>query len=444
MIGKLRRNFIIATMISVVFVLAVIIAVINIASFITSDQEASALLALLADNGGSFGRDINDNEPMQMPDMNWQFSDNNSEPPEKPANDPEIKQDKKFGFRDNGMRDNMFTAETPYETRFFTVVLKEDGSVSSVNTGRIAAVSTDEALEMAKSVSASGKESAYYGEYKYLAAETDGGTMYIFVDRSRALKSIRDFLTISLLVALCAAVAILIMVFFFSGIVIRPIAESYEKQKKFITNAGHELKTPLAVINSCTEVIELEQGESKWTDGISAQTKRLAELTNELVALARMDEGGAQLTSEEFSLSEAFSEILDPFGLMAESKGLGFTADIQPDIIYKGDRSAISKLCSIMADNAVKYCTAGGNITFTLVKKNRRIVFSSENTADGTEKGAHPELFDRFHRGDTSHSGDIPGYGIGLSMAQSIVTAHGGKIEAFSKDGKSLTITVKL
>ncbi len=424
-------------------VLAVIMAVINTASFINSDNEASALLALLADNGGSFGRAMNDDEPPQLPEINGQSGGSSTPPPEKPGNDNELNQNRRFANRGNGMRDN-FTAETPYETRFFTVVLKENGDLSSVNTGMIAAVTADEAIELAQTVRSKGNTSGYQLEYKYLASETDEGTMYIFVDRSRALRSVRDFLTISLLVALGAAVAIFILVFIFSGIVIKPIAESYEKQKKFITNAGHELKTPLAVINSCTEVIELEQGESKWTSGITAQTKRLSELTNELVALARMDENGTNLTIEEFPLSETISEILDPFSLMAEQKGLGFATEIQPDITYKGDKSSIAKLCSIMADNAVKYCTDGGNIKFTLARKNRRIVFSSENSADGTEKGAHPELFDRFHRGDTSHSGDIPGYGIGLSMAQSIVTAHGGKIEAFSKDGKSLTITVKL
>ncbi len=431
-------------MLSVFAVLVVIVAAMNIANYINSDSEADTLLELLSENGGSFGRMTFDDQPPEKPDGDM------PEPPDLPypdGEDPTYFFDKndnlKFG-RNRFSDRNFLTAETPYETRFFSVILKENGSPATIDTGKIAAVTTDQALSMAMTLRESGSTKGYSGAYKYLVSETEQGTLYLFIDRTRALRSVKDFMIISLLVALGALAAVFILVFIFSGIVIKPMAESYQKQKSFITNAGHELKTPLAVINSCTEVIEMEQGESKWTKGITTQTERLGTLTKELVALARMDEGGAQLNFEEFSLSDAVSEILDPFELMAEQKGIAFSTDIQPDIMYKGDKNSISRLCSIMADNAVKYVPEDGSISFTLTKKNRRVIFSSENTADGIVKGAHPEFFDRFHRGDSSRSSDIPGYGIGLSMAQSIVTAHGGKIEAFSKDGKSLTITAKL
>ena len=324
------------------------------------------------------------------------------------------------------------------------MVLKDDGEPVTIDTGKIAAVTTEDALVMARRLFSENRTTGYEGTFKYLITRQTDNNLCIFVDRTRALKSVKDFMWISLLVSLGAAAAIFILVFAFSGVVIKPVAESYEKQKKFITNAGHELKTPLAVINSCTEVIEMEQGESKWTKGITSQTERLAALTGELVALARMDEGGAQLTVEDFSLSETVSEILDPFSIMAERRQITFTSDIQPDINYKGDKSLIAKLCSIMADNAVKYTPEGGSISFSLARKGKRITLTSENTAENVEKGAHPELFDRFRRGDSSHSSDTPGYGIGLSMAQSVANAHGGRIDAFSKDGGSLTITVRL
>ena len=436
MIKKLRRNFIITAMISVTAVLAVIVAVMNIANYINSDSEADILLALLADNGGSFGQ--------QFPPQD--SGSENGDPPEKPEGDlPELprRDDPKMWFDEQRRRD-LITAETPYETRFFTVAVGSDGSTERIDTGRIAAVSTDDALAMAKNVIASGKESGYTGNFKYLVKKTDTGSLCIFIDRTRALRSVHEFMMISVLVALGAAAAVFVLIVIFSGMITKPAAESYEKQKKFITNAGHELKTPLAVINSCTEVIEMEQGESKWTKGITNQTERLSTLTNELVALARMDEGSAKLTFETFPLSETVAEILDPFSLMAERKGLGFTADIQPGITFKGDRSMTAKLCSILADNAVKYTPEGGSIHFTLSAKGRHITLSSENTAEGIAKGAHPELFDRFRRGDSSHSSETPGYGIGLSMAQSIAAAHGGRTEAVSKDGKSLTITVRL
>lgn len=452
MIKKLRRSFIITAMLSVTAVLVVIVAVMNIANFINSDTEADELLKMLSENGGSFMpfMQMNGNqEPPVKPEDGEEppeKPEDGSEPPEMPEDSDNSnflyfrrnKQDGGFGRRD------IFTEETPYETRFFTVEITGECEPVRIDTGSIAAVSTDEALEMAQRLYSEGKLSGYENNYKYLAKQTDGKVLYVFIDRTRSLKSVTDFMVISLLVSLGAAAAIFLLVFIFSKFAIRPIAESYEKQKRFITDAGHELKTPLAVINSCNEVIELEQGETKWTRSIAAQTEKLSELTKELVALARMDEGSSQLTFEEFPLSETVNEILDPFALMAERKGIAFTADIQPDITCKGDRNSLGRLCSIMADNALKYTPEGGYIKFGLSAKNRKVTLYSENTAEDTEKGTHPELFDRFRRGDSSHNGDIPGYGIGLSMAQSIAAAHNGKIEAFSKDGKSLTITVKI
>ncbi|MBP5606275.1 MAG: HAMP domain-containing histidine kinase [Ruminiclostridium sp.] len=436
MIKKLRRSFIITAVISVVTVLAVIVAAMNIGNYISTDSEADVLLDLLAENDGRFSQEQRD--PSERDETS------NSGDPAGRDEPPPMRQFEPRGRNGDLFGKDLITAETPYETRFFSVTLRENGDPERIDTGRIAAVSSDDALGMARSAVSSGKTRGYNGNYKYLVKKTETGSLCIFIDRTRALRSVYDFMTISILVACGAAAAVSVLTVIFSGIVTKPAAESYEKQKKFITNAGHELKTPLAVINSCTEVIEMEQGESKWTKGIATQTERLLTLTNELVALARMDEGSARLNFESFSLSETVSEILDPFSLMAEHKGISFTADIQPDITFRGDRSMTAKLCSIMAENAVKYTPENGYIRFSLTKKGKRITLSSENTADGIEKGAHPELFDRFRRGDASHSSETPGYGIGLSMAQSITAAHGGRIEAFGKDGKSLTVTAHL
>ncbi|MBR5089440.1 MAG: HAMP domain-containing histidine kinase, partial [Ruminiclostridium sp.] len=378
--------------------------------------------------------------------------DNSSEPPAKPddsgssgssqsGNPPKTPEN---NMRQDPGRRSRMTAETPYETRYFTVVLKDSGEPVTIDTGKIAAVTADDALEMARKLLSGNTETGYDGDYKYIIRRSKDDNLFIFVDRTRSLNSVREFMWISLLVSLGTTAAIFVLVFIFSGFVVKPIAESYEKQKRFITNAGHELKTPLAVINSCTEVIEMEQGESKWTKGITSQTERLSTLTKELVTLARMDEGGAQLNTEEFLLSETVTEILDPFSIMAEQKGIEFRTDIQPDIMFKGDKSLIAKLCSILADNAVKYTPEDGSVLFTLSRKGRHITLTSENTAEGIDPGAHPEFFDRFRRGDSSHSSETPGYGIGLSMAQSVANAHGGRIDAVSRDGKSLTITVKL
>jgi two-component system sensor histidine kinase CiaH len=412
MIAKLRKKFILIAMGSLILVLTMLMGAVNIANYARLNRSSDDIISVLADNGGSFPppNQQSDAKPPQPDGSGKLFS-------------PGISQ------------------ETPYETRFFSVELSADGSLKSVNTGKIAAVSTDAAVAMAKTLFASGKQSGYSGDYKYRAVSKDGGTLYVFLDCTRDLNSFRNFLVLSLLASAGGILCVFILVLVLSRRAVRPVAESYEKQKQFITNAGHEIKTPLAVIDSCTDVLEMEQGENKWTSAIRAQVGRLTGLTKQLVSLARMDEA-APMETADFSLTAAAEETLEPFSLMAESRGLRLTSKLEEDVRLRGNETLVRQLVSILADNAVKYAV-GGEIRFTLEKRGKRAVLTCENEAEGLKPGPQPQLFDRFYRGDASRSSEKAGYGIGLSMAQAIVQAHSGKIEAKS-DGKSLTITATL
>ena len=350
---------------------------------------------------------------------------------------------------DFGGRPGM-SEETPFETRFFTVTLNESGQVASMDTGQIAAVTTEEATAMAREAAASGKDSAYNGKYKYLRTETDQGDMYIFVDCTRDLESCRSFLKISVLVSLAGFAAIFLLVVLLSPLMIRPTVESYEKQKRFITDAGHELKTPLAVIESCTEVVEMQNGESKWTEGIRDQVKRLGDLTRDLVSLARMDEAAEDLVLSDTDFSAIIEETLRPFVLMAEQQGKTLIANLPkgPDgsalpVMIKGSEPHLRQLISILADNAVKYASEGGEIRFSLEQSGRTAVLTGTNPAEGLEPGSQDKFFDRFYRGDSSRSSEKRGYGLGLSMARAITEACGGTIEAESPDGKTLVMRAR-
>lgn len=416
MIARLRKKFILITMGSVILVLSVLMGFINVANFIKMDQSANKTLAVLMENKGSFPEDA-------------------KHPPDKISSTDAAQ---------GAVRRPQFSPEAPYETRYFSVEISSSGDLVSANTGKIAAVSTSEAVSLAQTLDRDGKISGYSGNYKYLSKSTESGTLYLFLDCTRDLNSVQDFLSSSFLVSLFGILAVFLLVVALSKRAIRPVAESYEKQKQFITNAGHEIKTPLAIIDSCTEVLELEQGQSKWTSGIRGQVERLTALTQSLVSLARMDEGSVDLPMTEFSLSDAVRDTLEPFVLMAESQHLALRADIQPDLRYRGSEQALRQLCSILADNAVKYALPDSEIRFTLFRKGRKLLLTCENAAEDLKPGDLSILFDRFYRGDASRSSQRSGYGIGLSMAQSIAAAHGGRIEAHSDDGHHLTLSVRL
>ena len=428
MIRRLRISFVAVTMSMVVLVLTVLMGAINLSNYRSGDRQAAELIDLICENGGHFPG-LGKRPEGDLPE---------GESPEERAEGRDHR-----GADKSALRPGM-SEETPYETRYFTVLLSDAGEVESVDTGMISAVDEDEAGQIARSLQSAGRKSGYYKKYKFAARAEAQGTRYVFLDCTRSLNSARNFLLNSLLMSAGALVAVFALVVFLSGRVVRPIAQSYERQKKFITNAGHEIKTPLAVIESCVDVIELDKGEDKWTSGIRGQVERLSGLTKNLVALARMDESNAQLTLEEVNLSALVEEALSPFALMAQQRGVAFEQAIEPGVQVKGSRSSLQELCTILADNALKYTLPGGPVRFTLAKKGRHAVLTCENPAQGLTPGKQEALFERFYRGDASRNSDTPGYGIGLSMARSIAAAHGGKIEAVSPDGRRILFTVTL
>ena len=281
MIKKLRRKFIIIAMISIVTVLFLILGIINIANYNSVNIRADNTLSILIDNGGKFPKeDKVMGEPRPLP--------------------------------------NGISPEAPFETRYFSVFLDMGGRVYGVDTGCIAAVSTEKALELAEKAYSSGKRTGFYDDYKYINVEYQEGTLIVFLDCGRSLGTFRSFLGISVLVSIIGIALVYILVFVLSNIAVKPIAESYKKQKRFITDASHEIKTPLTIIGANTEVMEMEDGETKWTLSTKEQINRLTELTNYLIALTRMDEGEVQRLKTDFSLSNAIIEVAEPFMSLAK------------------------------------------------------------------------------------------------------------------------------
>ena len=400
MIRKLRLKFIGVAMLSVFIVLLVLMVAINMINYKNVVEDADRILDLLEENNGDF--------PSDRDVMEWEdyFLEREEAFPEDRA------------------------VEIPYETRYFSVMLGENGTVISVNTGNIAAVSGQAAARFARSIQALSEDRGFISDYRYSRQELSGGTRILFLDCGKTLSTFHSFLSSSILVSVTGFLSVLILVTLFSGRIIKPVSESYEKQKRFITDAGHEIKTPLSIIGANAAVLEMEYGENQWISDIQKQTSRLSSLTNDLIYLSRMEENDHGLQRIDFPLSDLVSEISQSFQLLARTQNKNFSSHIQPSLSVRGDEKAIHNLLSILLDNALKYSTEEGDISLSLSKQGKNLLLSVSNPCEPISPSDLEHLFDRFYRTDPSRNSQTGGYGIGLSVARAIVSAHKGKITA--------------
>ena len=406
MIQKIKIRFISVAMAALFVLLAVIVTGMNIVNFNSIIQDADIKLELLSQNKGRF--------PEFSPDKRWPI------PP--------------------GM-----TQETPYELRYFSVLLTESGELVQADTTRIKAIDNASAVAYATKALKEEKTNGFIGNYRFTLAVEDTALRISFLDCSREVFSFRSFLISSICMALVGYLSFFFVILFFSNRITRPVTESYEKQKRFITDAGHEIKTPLAIIKADVDVLEMEYGENEWLEGIQTQVKRLADLTNDLVYLSRMEETETNLQMIEFPLSDVVSEAAQAFQAVAQAQGKTFHCAVESMLSLTGNEKSIRQLVSILMDNAMKYSPPGGYISLSAHSQNRSVCLSVFNTsANPIEKQDLPHLFERFYRMDSSRSSLTGGYGIGLSVAKAIVSAHNGKITAASQDGQSLQINIQL
>ena len=328
---------------------------------------------------------------------------------------------------------------------YFKVRFDLEGNTVYTDTSHIGYVDEDTANELAEKVYASGKTEGRSDGYLYSVSETrDGrGTEVIFLDPSQNRISILRVVLLSCATGLLCWLLMLLLVRSLSKKAIKPIADNIEKQKQFVTNAGHELKTPLAIISANTEALELYNGESKWSRNIKAQVERLSGLVNNLLLLARMDESALKTKKEPISLSLIVSEFCDAYKEPMEQKSIGFEAGIAPEIGINADREQITQLISIMLDNSLKYTNEGGTSSVSLNKQDKNAVLVFSNTCEKLPSIPADKLFDRFSRGDDARTQKTGGYGIGLSVADSICRANGGSIECRYEDGNRIAFTVR-
>ena len=408
MIKKLQRKFILLSMSALFFVLTVIIAGINIVNYNGVTQEADKLLSVISENKGEF--------PME-PD--------------------------KFG---NKLPPGM-SPEAPYESRYFSVILDSDSKqIMYVETSRIISVTPTAAVSYANAALEQNANKGFIDDFRYQTQEEASFTRITFLDCGRKLDAFYSFLYASIGISIFGYLIVFAFIAFFSNRIIRPISESYEKQKRFITDASHEIKTPLTIIGADTDILEMDLGEeNEWLLDIKKQVKHLTELTNDLVFLSRMEEAENSLPMIEFPFSEVATETVFSFQALAQKQGKELLSSIPPMLSLLGDEKSIRQLLSILLDNAIKYSPTNGNITLSVEEQNNSIlIIVTNDTHQSIEKEQLKLLFDRFYRVDASRNSKTGGHGVGLSIAKAIVEAHHGKIQAVSPKENTLEITVKL
>ena len=336
-----------------------------------------------------------------------------------------------------------FSPEVQYSLRFFAVYYDSEGTALRVNQDNIASISEEEAKAYADAALSGGKSQGYESGYRYLVSTTEGETVVLFLNSEREIQTMQSLLWITLAIAGVCLVVVFGLVMLFSRRAITPYLKNMEAQKQFITNASHELKTPLTAISTSADVLAMEHEGDEWVRNIQVQSGRLAKLITSLVTLSRLDEENPFPARTEFSLSNALWEISEPFVSLAQAKGKTYTQNIADGLTVTGDRTAIQQMVSILLDNALKYSADGGSISLAARRSGKKTEITVSNTVDAAQAIDTTRLFDRFYRADESHSNTVSGTGIGLSIVKATVEAHGGTISA-RQEGSVMMFTARL
>lgn len=434
MVKQLQKKFIISAMLAVTILLVVLIGGINVFNYLTTSGDNDRLMEMLCysfETSTKWNADTTDNtQPPQSINGTQQntaadisCSQNNPDfpPQDNGTKPPDDKKNNGFGRHDKNAVDS---------ARYAAVAIDKNGNIIRTDVTHISSLTEDEAAAITEALKNNASGTGTYSGFLYRISETKRaeGKVIILLDNGMQISSFFTVLFISVGAGIFGWLMMLLLVILLSRKTIAPVARSIEKQKQFVTNAGHEIKTPLAIILANTDAMELHNGENKWSKNIRAQTLRLSGLMQNLLMLAKMDESSTKLPMCEFDISTAAEDTVGAFIEPAALKGIMIEQDIKKGIRLSGNRDSIVQLMTVLLDNAVKYTESGGVIRAELYGSEKNITLNIANTCEPID---HPEkLFDRFYRVDSARTQKNGGYGIGLSVAQAIAELHKGSITA--------------
>lgn len=409
MFRKLRIHFIAIASLAILIVLFSVVGVLISARHIQTVNEINKILTLISDNDGTF------------PSVSKATSE--------------------LG--------NTFSVDTLFQYRYFSAVIDKDGNITSLNSSSISDLTDKQVESYLTKINKSGDTSGDFRynnhTYSYLVTdESDDSKLIVVLDSTNQVEENMRLVHLSLWMSGVIFAFFVLMVSIFSGRVIEPFIRNYERQRRFITNAGHELKTPLAIISANNELVEMMNGESEWTKSTNDQVERLTGLINSLVAMARLEEQ-PEVVLTDLNFSAIAEDAAEDFKGLVIKDGKQFVMEIQPDIHVKAEEKSLFELVTLLVDNANKYCDAGGTVSVKLSKANclSKARLEISNTYAEGKNVDYSKFFERFYREDESHNNKKSGYGIGLSMAQTMVKLFKGSISV-SYSGDTITFLVSL
>ncbi len=455
MIRTLQRKFIVTAMIAVTVLLLVLLGAVNAVNAWTSRQETRRLLDSLVQMHTGDPRLQREDQlfrpqlPQQDPAATGSTVE--AEAPEQ-TDDPDDFDDfddwddwedaplwedggqlppQQFGDRPGGFLSAPLTEDDRLAAVYFTADRAPDGTLT-VDLSRISSVTQTEAETLAAQAAQSGGSQGSTGSFRYSSGlRRDGSRVYVFLENSTRRTAVLRVVALSVLAGLVGWGLMLLLVVLLSKRAIAPIAANMERQRQFVTDAGHELKTPLAIIQANTEAMELIQGENKWTRNIKAQVQRLTELTRNLLTLARAEEPAPPGEDAPLDFSDLVGKTAGMFREPMELRGLALDQRVEPGLTVRGSTQQLTSLCSILLDNAVKYALPDSRVELELLAQDRQAVLRLENRCSALPDCPPDRLFDRFYRADAARTqGRQGGFGIGLSAARVIAQQHRGSLRA--------------
>lgn len=329
----------------------------------------------------------------------------------------------------------IFNEESAFRTRYFVVYFNDDRECEQADLEHVASVDEETACEMAAAAISGNQTVGYMDTYRFrITQNSEGENIVIFLDCSESI----TFRHVTVMILAVISVLFILLITFIFAIcskrVLRPFEENTRKQKQFITDASHELKTPLAIISANAEVLEYKDGKNEWIGNITEQVHHMSELVDELLILSKMEELDGTWDLESVNLSDVVNETIDSFGEVFRKKQVQLQSRID-DVIVNGNVKQLTMLISILVENASKYVTDRGVIKISLRTTGKAAVFQIYNTAQLADSGNLENLFDRFYRPDGSRTSLTGGHGIGLSIAKKITSLHSGSISVEQVEG---------